>query len=78
MRALLVLAVESGHSGVAHPLTGYEVSDVALFVFAAIAVWQVRRALRKRFAKARGLDGAVVRKRSLNETPPNEVPPNKD
>ncbi len=73
MLALLVLAVESGHSGVAHPLTGYEVSDVALFVFAAIAVWQVRRALRKRFAKARGLDGAVVRKRS-----PNEVPPNKD
>ncbi len=78
MLALLVLAVESGHSGVAHPLTGYEVSDVALFVFAAIAVWQVRRALRKRFAKARGLDGAVVRKRSLNETTPNEVPPNKD
>ena len=78
MRALLVLAVESGHSGVAHPLTGYEVSDVALFVFAAIAVWQVRRALRKRFAKARGLDGAIVRKRSPNETPPNEVPPNKD
>ena len=73
MLALLVLAVESGHSGVAHPLTGYEVSDVALFVFAAIAVWQVRRALRKRFAKARGLDGAVVRKGS-----PNEAPPNKD
>ncbi len=78
MLALLVLAVESGHSGVAHPLTGYEMSDVALFVFAAIAVWQVRRALRKRFAKARGLDGAVVRKGSLKETPPNEVPPNKD
>ena len=78
MLALLVLAVESGHSGVAHPLTGYEVSDVALFVFAAIAVWQVRRALRKRFAKARGLDGAVVRKGPQNEVPPNETLPNKD
>lgn len=53
MPVLAILAVESGHSGVAHPPTGFAISDVALFVFAAIAVWLVRRALRKRFAKTR-------------------------
>jgi membrane protein implicated in regulation of membrane protease activity len=53
MAALVMLAVESGHSGVAHPLTGFALSDVALFVIAVVAVWQVRRALRKRFAKTR-------------------------
>ena len=78
MIALPLLAVQSGHSGIVHPRTGPELSDIALFGFAAVGVWLVRRALRKRFAKARGLDGAVVRKRSLNKTPPNEVPPNKD
>ena len=53
MPVLTVLAVESGHSGVAHPPSGLALSDVALFVFAAIGVWLVRRALRKRFAKTR-------------------------
>ncbi|MGA1799489.1 hypothetical protein VH567_11995 [Sphingomonas sp. 4RDLI-65] len=50
---LAILAVQSGHSGVVHPRTGPEVSDIALFGFAAIGVWLVRRALRKRFVKAR-------------------------
>ncbi|MCK8456686.1 hypothetical protein [Sphingomonas faeni] len=53
MSALAILAVESGHSGVAHPPTGLAMSDVVLFVFAAIGVWLVRRALRKRFIEAR-------------------------
>jgi len=63
MPVLVMLAVESGHSGVAHPLTGFALSDAALFVIAVIAVWQVRRALRKRFAKTR---------------PPAEPPSKKD
>ncbi len=33
--------------------TAPEASDVALFVMAAAGVWFVRRALRRRFAKAR-------------------------
>lgn len=53
MPVLAILAVESGHSGVAHAPTGFALSDVALFVFAAIGVWLVRRALRKRFIDAR-------------------------
>ena len=51
MMALPFLAVQSGHSGIVHPRTGPELSDIALFAFAAIGVWLVRRALRKRFAK---------------------------
>ena len=58
MRALPALllaapagAVQSGHSGVAHPRTGPEISDFALFACAAIGVWLVRRALRARFRK---------------------------
>jgi uncharacterized protein YneF (UPF0154 family) len=34
-----------------HPRTGPEASDIALFAVAAIGVWLVRRALRKRFLK---------------------------
>ncbi len=45
------LAVESGHSGVVHPRTGPEPSDIALFIVAALGVWLVRRAMRKRFKK---------------------------
>lgn len=51
--ALPLLGVQSGHSGVVHPRTGPELSDIALFAVAAIGVWLVRRALRKRFAKAK-------------------------
>ena len=51
MTALPLLAVQSGHSGVVHPRTGPETSDIALFAVAAIGVWLVRRALRKRFLK---------------------------
>ncbi|WP_375394266.1 hypothetical protein [uncultured Sphingomonas sp.] len=42
-------AVESGHSGVVHPRTGPALSDIALFVCAAVGVWLARRALRARF-----------------------------
>ena len=51
MVLLPLIAVESGHSGVVHPRTGPELSDIALFAVAAIAVFVVRRALRKRFLK---------------------------
>ncbi|BCA62601.1 hypothetical protein HMP09_1835 [Sphingomonas sp. HMP9] len=53
MVALPLLAVQSGHSGIVHPRTGPELSDIALFVVAAVGVWLVRRALRTRFAKTR-------------------------
>ncbi|MDQ0838372.1 hypothetical protein [Sphingomonas faeni] len=53
MIALPVLAVQSGHSGIVHPRTRPELSDIALFGFAAVGVWLVRRALRKRFAKSK-------------------------
>ncbi len=53
MTALSLLAVQSGHSGVVHPRTGPALSDIALFVVAAVGVWLVRRALRKRFAKTK-------------------------
>ena len=62
MPVLTVLAVESGHSGTAHPPTGLALSDVALFVFAATGVWLVRRALRKRFAKTRPPAAAPLKK----------------
>jgi hypothetical protein len=53
---LAILAVQSGHSGVVHPRTEPEMSDFALFAFAGIGVWLVRRALRKRFMKTRRRD----------------------
>ena len=53
MIALPVLAVQSGHSGIVHPRTGPELSDIALFVFAVMGVFLVRRALRKRFTKTK-------------------------
>ena len=43
-----VLVVPSGHTGVPVPRTGPELSDVALFILAAVALWFVRRALRRR------------------------------
>ena len=50
MTALAFLTVASGHSGVVHPRTGPALSDIALFVVAALGVWLARRAMRKRFA----------------------------
>ena len=48
---MLTLAVQSGHTGVVRPRTGPEASDIALFLFAGLAVWLVRRALRARFRR---------------------------
>ena len=41
--------IASGHTGIPHVRSGPELSDLALFVVAAVAVWLVRRALRRRF-----------------------------
>jgi hypothetical protein len=51
MIPLTLLSFAGGHSGVVHRKTGPELSDIALFVVAAIGVWLVRRAMRRRFAK---------------------------
>ena len=45
------LAVTPAHIGVPKIRTGPELSDIALFVMAAVGVWLVRRAMRARFAK---------------------------
>lgn len=47
----MLALVLSAHSGVVAQRTGPEVSDVALAVFAALALWFVRRAMRARFRK---------------------------
>lgn len=47
---LLSTPAFAAHSGVVTPRTGPELSDIALFVMAAVGVWLVRRALRARFA----------------------------
>ncbi|MCU6455643.1 hypothetical protein LPN01_16305 [Sphingomonas sp. A2-49] len=44
-------SVAGGHSGVVHRRTGPEASDFALFIVAGVALWIVRRALRRRFAR---------------------------
>jgi hypothetical protein len=49
--ALPAFAEDNGHSGVAGVRTGPELSDLALFVVAALAVWFTRRQLRRRHAK---------------------------
>lgn len=49
-----LLAIASGHTGVARVRTGPEPSDVALFAFAALAIWLARRALRARFRDRNG------------------------
>jgi hypothetical protein len=46
-----VMAVTPAHTGVPKVRTGPELSDIALFVMAALGVWLVRRAMRARFAK---------------------------
>ncbi|WP_299648220.1 hypothetical protein [Sphingomonas bacterium] len=43
------LTVAHGHTGVVVPRTGPALSDAALFGVAVLAVWLVRRALRRRF-----------------------------
>jgi hypothetical protein len=48
--ALPLLLAANGHDGQPHQRTAPELSDVALFVFAVVAVWLTRRALRKRAA----------------------------
>ncbi|MFA6113003.1 MAG: hypothetical protein WC729_03405 [Sphingomonas sp.] len=48
---LLAAPAWAAHSGVAKPRTSPELSDIALFVMAALGVWLVRRAMRARFAK---------------------------
>lgn len=45
-----LLVAASGHDGHPRRRTAPELSDVALFVFAVIAVWLTRRALRRRAA----------------------------
>lgn len=47
------LAEDNGHSGTAGVRTGPELSDIALFAMAVVAVWYARRRLRARHAKLR-------------------------
>ncbi|HEU0066307.1 MAG TPA: hypothetical protein VFQ57_03605 [Sphingomonas sp.] len=49
-------ALATAHSGVVTPRTGPELSDIALFALAAVGVWLVRRAMRRRFAKKSAQD----------------------
>ncbi|WP_198665797.1 MULTISPECIES: hypothetical protein [unclassified Sphingomonas] len=48
---IALLSIAGGHSGIVHPRTAPALSDVALFVVAAVGVWLVRRALRRRFTR---------------------------
>ena len=48
---ILSALAASGHSGTVHARTAPELSDIALFVVAALAIWFVRRAMRRRFKK---------------------------
>lgn len=40
---------DTGHDGIVRPRTMPELSDLALFVLAVVAIWLTRRALRRRF-----------------------------
>ena len=46
---LPLLTALSAQTGPIHPRTRPELSDLALFAAAVLAVWFVRRALRRRF-----------------------------
>jgi len=46
------------HSGVAGSRSMPELSDIALFVVAAFVIWFARRALRARFRRGSGVQGA--------------------
>ena len=48
---MFALVLSAAHSGVIAPRTGPELSDVGLAIFAAFALWFVRRAMRSRFRK---------------------------
>lgn len=53
---LLVLVMPTAvfaHGGIPKVRTAPELSDIALFAFACLGVWLVRRAMRARFAKSR-------------------------
>ncbi len=45
-------AFAGAHSGVAGSRSMPELSDIALFVVAALGIWFVRRAMRARFRRA--------------------------
>ncbi len=45
-------AASNAHTGIIHPRTGPELSDIALFLMGAGGVWVVRRAMRMRFSKS--------------------------
>jgi hypothetical protein len=47
------LAATAPHSGVVHPRTAPELSDIALFAMAVAGVFLARRAMRRRFEKRR-------------------------
>jgi len=47
----MIVAPAFAADGAPHRRTSPELSDIALFVMAALGVWLVRRSLRKRFAK---------------------------
>lgn len=51
---MIVLLASAASSGGAAPRAAPEASDLFLFIAAALAVWFVRRSLRKRFRKRRG------------------------
>lgn len=49
----ILLLASAAHTGMPVERTGPAASDIALFVMAAIGVFLIRRALRKRFTKPR-------------------------
>ncbi|QNQ10038.1 hypothetical protein [Sphingomonas alpina] len=49
--ALIAAPAFAAHTGVPKIRTGPELSDIALFVMAAIGVFLIRRAMRARFAR---------------------------
>lgn len=54
--SLPAAAQTAAHSGVVTARTGPEPSDIALFALAAVGVWLVRRAMRRRFRKGPAQD----------------------
>ena len=46
---MLLLTASSGHTGTVHHRYHPELSDLAVFLIAVLAIWFVRRALRRRF-----------------------------
>ncbi|WP_158049654.1 hypothetical protein [Sphingomonas jeddahensis] len=51
LSSLMITPALASSAAVSTPRTGPELSDVALFVVAAVAVWLTRRALRNRNRK---------------------------